>query len=314
MVPAKIDPTRYLGLRQPQKAHAQRGLARTGLTHNSQGLALTQLQIERLYSNQSIATKPAPANGKTARQPLCIEHHGRIRRCGINQAARPAVDQASRVGMGRLCEHLRSRAELDQVPALHHRNTVGKLSNQRQVVRDQQHRHTEFLLQRIEQCNDLALNGDIKRRGGFVSNQEPRPAGKRHGNQNPLSLAARDFMRISSRAAFGIADLCSGEERLCLAQGLTAAQPLMTLEQFSDLIARGEQRVERAHRLLKNDRNVSPPDPAHIGQVGGQQVTAIEHDASGVVRIRVEPQHRQRGDGLTRTRLANQREPFPLSD
>jgi hypothetical protein len=84
----------------------------------------------------------------------------------------------------------------------------------------------------------------------------------------------------------------------------------VTTQGLRYLLTDREYRVERAVRFLENHRNAAPTEPAHvrIGQL--DQIYAIElqsprHDAP---RLGNEPQDGKRGDGLTATGLAEQRQ------
>ena len=53
---------------------------------------------------------------------------------------------------------------------------------------------------------------------------------------------------------------------------------LVQSNRFADLIADGEHRIQRRHRLLENHRDLSAPDAAHHSRVGARKV---EHSVFG---------------------------------
>jgi len=94
---------------------------------------------------------------------------------------------------------------------------------------------------------------------------------------------------------------------------LGARQRLVQLDDFGDLVADGEQRVERRHGLLEDDCDVAATHPAQLALGQGQQVTgpgrvgtAGEGGAAADARIGDQPQQAHGRDGFARTGLAHQ--------
>ena len=81
------------------------------------------------------------------------------------------VQQALGVGVLRVGENLGHRAGLDDVARVHHRDPVGLLGDQRQVVGDQHDGHVVLGAQVAQQRHDLRLHGDVERGGGLVGDQ-----------------------------------------------------------------------------------------------------------------------------------------------
>ena len=103
--------------------------------------------------------------------------------------------------MRRLGQHSRYRPAFDNLPGIHHQHMRGVLGNHRQIMGDQQQGHARIRDQAGNQIEDLRLRRYIQRRCRLISNQQFRAAGQRHGNHRPLSLAARQLMRVAFRAA-----------------------------------------------------------------------------------------------------------------
>ena len=68
---------------------------------------------------------------------------------------------------------------------------MGHASDDAQVMRDQQQRQAQFVLQGLQQTQDLRLHGDIERGGRFVGDQQFRIAHQRHRDHHALTQAAR---------------------------------------------------------------------------------------------------------------------------
>ena len=234
---------------------------------------------------EGAAAEPASPQPEAAGKLGGLQDGVRLRIDGFHQAPGATVDQSPGVGVLRRPEHRHRGAGFDHPPLLHHGHAVGETSDQRQIMGDQQHRHAELALQRVEQQNDLALNRHIERGGGLIGNEQLRLAGERHGDHHPLTLATGKLMGIGGGAALGVGDLRACKQGLGLGQRLRARKPLVLLEQFTNLIARREQRIERAHGLLEHHRDLPATNALKISRRRAQQVSAMEQDATAVPRI-----------------------------
>src|SRR5687768_12349787 len=81
----------------------------------------------------------------------------------------------------------------------------------------------------------------------------------------------------------------------------------MDAQRLSDLMADGKNRIERAHRLLKDHRDAPAADRAHFPRAAGRQIGSVEVDRSvepGEI-VRQEPQDRKAGDGLAAAAFAD---------
>jgi hypothetical protein len=81
-------------------------------------------------------------------------------------------------------------ASIDHLAGIHHGHRCA-ISHHAHVVRDQHQRHAAVFLQAAQQVENLRLDGDIQRRGGFVGNQQLGVAGNGHGDHHALAHAAR---------------------------------------------------------------------------------------------------------------------------
>ena len=127
-----------------------------------------------------------------------------------------------------------------------------------------------------KQREDLRLHGDVERRGRLVGDQQIGLVGERHGDHDALALAAGKLMRIALEPALriGNADLAEHLEgpraRRC------SGEPAMQQQNFADLLFDGVQRIERGHRLLKDDGDVVAAHAPHVALGKRQQIAALE--------------------------------------
>ena len=70
-------------------------------------------------------------------------------------------------------EDILPRSNFDDLPQIHHGDTMAYPFNGRHVVADEQERELQLLLKVHQNVDDLRLDRYIKRRDRFVANDEP---------------------------------------------------------------------------------------------------------------------------------------------
>ncbi len=75
-----------------------------------------------------------------------------------------------------------------------------------EVVRDEEVGEVEVLLERLEQVDDLRLDGDVERRDGLVADDEVGVERERAREADALALAARELVRVARARVGGQAD------------------------------------------------------------------------------------------------------------
>src|SRR5215204_887446 len=142
-------------------------------------------------------------------------------------------------------------------------------------------RHAQFVAQVHQQIQDLRLDGDIQRCGGFVGDEQLGPAGERHGDHHALTLATRELVWIVVQPFGGRSD-ADAIKHFDSAIALGArGQSLMRAYGFHDLLTDGEHRIERRHRLLENHRYAGSADFLHAARRGGGEFFASKLHAAG---------------------------------
>ena len=90
----------------------------------------------------------------------------------------------------------RSRArKLDELAQVHHRDAVGDVADDAQVVRDEDVRQPELRLEVLEQVEDLRLHRDVQRGDRLVGDDQLRVERERPRDPDPLPLTARELVR-----------------------------------------------------------------------------------------------------------------------
>ena len=174
-------------------------------------------------------------------------------------------DELLGIGMLRIVQHRRGRALFDDDAVLHHRDAVGDLGDDAEIMGDEQHRRLAALLQVADQLQDLRLRGDVERGGRLVGDQELRVERQRHRDHGALALAARQLMRIGFRRHLGIGNPHVRQQRQHPCVDLGLRQVGVDRKHLADLVADGAQRIERRHRLLEDHRDAGAAHLAHLG-------------------------------------------------
>ena len=108
------------------------------------------------------------------------------------------------VGMARRSEKVRHLVGFDYFAFPHHRDIVGDLAHDAEVVGNEEHRHMMARLQLLQKLQDLGLHRNIEGGRRFIGDKKTGPIGERHGDHHPLALAAGELMREGAEPLAGI--------------------------------------------------------------------------------------------------------------
>src|SRR6202043_222828 len=133
---------------------------------------------------------------------------------------------------------------------------------------------------------------------------------------HPLAHPAGELMRIVVDAPFWRSNTDTSKHVDGLRPRLGLAGPGVNSQGLGDLMAYGEHRIERTHRLLKDHCDASSAYRAHPPGVARGKIDAIEHDRAvqtGEI-VRQQTQDRKPGDGLAATAFADDSDAFSGCD
>ena len=139
----------------------------------------------------------APLAGVPARFPWQLEQRGivpfeRLRRS----------QKTGRIGMLRIIKNCGCWPYLNDLTRIHHGDPVAQIPGNRQIMCDEQDRHSQATLMIANKIENLALNQVIKIGCRLVGNNKLRPESQHHGNKDALQHAATQMMRIGIQDAF----------------------------------------------------------------------------------------------------------------
>ena len=222
--------------------------------------------------------------------------------------ARDRGEQRAGVGLARRCEESRGRRLLDGVAVQHDDGAVGDLRDDAHVVRDEHHRHAFLVLQRLDELEDLGLDGDVERGGRLVGDEQRRLAGERHGDHHALAHAAGEPMRIFVQArsrrrnAHALEDAQRLGLRLRAIEGRGGRRALRAI--WKPSVSTGLRLVIGSWKIIE----MRLPRTLRISSFAQrQEVAAFERDIAGDAAVGggQQPHDRQRRHALAGARFAD---------
>src|SRR5207342_2331821 len=206
--------------------------SRTGSATGNHGLAASVLGARLVvdtccraagyeWPQGELATRAVGPREPAARMKAATRRRrGEVRRRARNRReplpsyleVRHGAKQAQRVRMVRLAEDRPDRAELDHLAGVHHRDVLAGLSDDRQVVRDEDDADLQPLAKRGEERQDLFLDRDVERSRRLVAEEEPRLARERDRDHHPLPQPAGELVWICARSSRWIRNADEAQE------------------------------------------------------------------------------------------------------
>ena len=162
----------------------------------------------------------------------------------------------------------------------------------------------------LMRAEDLRLNGHVEGGCRLVGKQDGGPARERRGDHHALAHPARELERVLLEAPVGLGDADGFQHGPRLSARLDAPERPVRPERLDQLVADGHHRVERAGGLLEDDGDAGAANAPHLGLGQGEEVGALEHDATahGSGDRRKQTHDCQCGQRLPAAALADERE------
>src|SRR5579883_1769484 len=216
------------------------------------------------------------------------------------------------VGAAHALEERAGGRALDDPSRIHHRDLVGAPGDDAEIMRDEDEGHVALTLFARQEVEDLRLDGDVERRRRLVGDEQLGLARKRNRDRHPLPHAARHLVRELARAPLGLGNADLGQELDGAREGRSLREAQMLAQGLGDLAADGEHRVERGHRVLKNDGELPPAQPPKRLARDRVEIPPLEAHASRDPRcMGQQAQHGARQHRLARARFADDAQGAP---
>ena len=180
--------------------------------------------------------------------------------------------------MAHLVKDILDRAAFNRLAGIHHADPVAGLEDEPKVVADEQHRGAVFLAQVLDQFDNCGLHRHVKGGGGLVEDEKRGFRHQRHGDDDPLLLAARQLVRIAVQDPLGVRQLDVRHHLECALVGGLFVDPFVDHRHFHQLLADLHCRVQRGHRLLVDHRDLAAANVAQLFWAHGVEVASLELD------------------------------------
>ena len=218
----------------------------------------------------------AAAGGRVDRaRDVALEHDPLV--LAARDRLRVRREERHRVRVERPAEELLRGRQLDDLAEVHHRDSVGDVADDGEVVGDEEVRQVEVLLQLDEEVQHLRLDRDVERRHRLVGDDELRPEHEGAREADALPLAAAELMRVAAGRLGAEADALEHVEHRPLA---ALAVDAVDLEPLADELLHRHPRVEGADGVLEDDLHVAAL-ALELARAEARQVDAFELDHAG---------------------------------
>src|SRR3954470_4890868 len=219
--------------------------------------------------------EPAAARRVDRARDVAAQHDAR--RLPPRLRHRNSGKQSLRVRMQRPREEVGRCRVLDDLAEVHDGYPVRDVSDDREVVRHEEVRETERLLELDEQVEHLRLDRDVERRHRFVGDDELRPQHERPRDADPLALAAAELVRVAPHRLRAESDAI---ERVGDAGRALVPRHPVDSEALAYEVAYAHARIERAHGVLEDDLHVAALR-LQPRALEAREVLALDRDRAG---------------------------------
>ena len=206
--------------------------------------------------------------------------------------ARGSGQQGLRVGVARAGKEGGGGANLDNAAEIHDSDAVGDVTDEAEVVGDEQQRQAKAILQFEEQVDDLGLHGDVERRDRFVGDDHGGLDRERAGDTDALALAAGEGVRVAGR---GLGRQVDEFEQFSDAGGDDGGRhDGVDAQRFGQRVANSHAGIERAVRVLEHHLDATVESASLVARER-QDVRAIIGDAAGIGLMQADQAAREGG-------------------
>ena len=180
-----------------------------------------------------------------------------------------------------MVEDVLHRVAFHDMTVIHDQYVIRDFGHHAQIVGNEQHRQSDFVLESDQQTQNLSLHGNVQCRGRFIGDKQAGLAAQGDGNHRSLQHATAQLMRVGRHDEFGVRQFDTFEpcNRLCL--GFRTGNIGMGQNGFNKLVANGEHRVKGMHRFLEDEPDIGTSHLAHLLDIQGQQITPFEQHFAG---------------------------------
>ncbi len=191
---------------------------------------------------------------------------------------RDGRQQAPSIRMPRSGEELLDRSLFDDPAEVHHAHPIADVTDDRQIVRDEQVGQPQALLEIEEQVQDLRLDRDVQRGRGLVQDEQLWLQREGARDPDPLALSATELVGKAIQMLVSQPHRCN--QRSHPVVQLFASSSTKNDERLGHGRLDGLTRIERGVRVLENHLHAGPLE---LKLLAGElaQVFPFEQDLPG---------------------------------
>ena len=179
--------------------------------------------------------------------------------------------------MARIFEDRFAVRKFDEVAEIHNAYTVGNVSYDGQIVRNEEVRKVFTLFEFLQKVDYLRLNGHVESGNALVANAEFRLDRQGAGNAHPLPLTARKLVRITVQHIVLQAAVVHDFKDILLHFFRAVLVILMRNQAFFYRLPYRHTGVERRIRVLKDYLNIFAKSSDFVVFEPCEVDTAVEH-------------------------------------
>ena len=229
---------------------------------------------------------------------------------GVNAGG--GVQERPGVGVARVGQQFFGGAFLYHFASIHHQHARADIGDDTEVVADQDDGGTEIGVELAQQVEDLRLDGDVERGGGFVGDQQGGFVGEAHGEHDTLAHAAAELVGVGIDGALRRADAHAAQQGDGADAGGGGGEAAMGGHRLDELAGDAQDRVQRRHGVLEDHGDFAAADGTDAVFVQRREVLAAEADgaADNTGGIVEQADDRFRADTFARTGLTDDAQGF----
>ena len=141
---------------------------------------------------------------------------------------------------------------------------------------DQEEGSPRFGLHRLDQLEDLRLDGDVQAGGRLVGDQEVWPNAKGDTDHHTLAHPATELVRVALGHSLGSRDPGAAQHGDGLCIGRAVRHPFVERIDTSKLVSDPHQWIQGGAGILKNHGDLPATDVAHFTLGESKEVDAIK--------------------------------------
>ena len=214
--------------------------------------------------------------------------------------------------MGRGSQHLLFKSGFNNAPVVHHRNPVGNMRNQWQIVTDQKQRQVVALLHGLKQIEDLRLKRRIDGTRRLIGNQQPRFIADSERDPGSLTGAARQLERVQLLLAIPDPDL--PEKIHGFRASVLFADGVVSHQRFNHVSQDCEHWIQCAASVLEDHPYLAASNTPPIAFRERLHPPVPEKDFARLDLVIEQAKDSQRDSRFSAPGFAHQRERFSLLD